>query len=86
MPPTKKRKRNPCPPLPPPPVTIRDINVRIEQARLPKGLKEIDRQESHFRVHYDVLLSENKCCGRPRIIASSNTEVWELPPILLLRY
>ena len=74
MPPKKKRKKA----LPPTPIIITDIGVRVQPNDMPKGRKEIDRTKSDFRVHYTITLSE-KCChsGGKKIYIASNKSLWE---------
>jgi hypothetical protein len=70
MAPNKRQKR--------PPITIEDIKVRHQ--KLPKKyLKEIDRQQCHFRIFYDVTLSDKCCHKKNSIIVATKDEIWELP-------
>ena len=60
-------------------VTIKNILVRLQKSNLKGGVKEVERTESDYRIHYDIMLS-SKCCHKGnKIIASSTKDVWEAP-------
>jgi hypothetical protein len=42
-------------------------------------MKETDRQQSDFRVYYDVVLSEKCCHSKKEISVACQQEIWSLP-------